>query len=125
VSFGGALANFTVDSDTEITATAPSHLAGMVSVTVSNTGVSASGSFTYVTAAVVSGVGPASGPALGGTQGPRIKSSTFSGRDLKKTRGHAKDGMGIHANATFREVTHGKVSLSFPASPPQVLRYVA
>jgi hypothetical protein len=55
-------------------------------------------------------------------QGPRIKASTFSGEDLKRTRDGAKDGMGNHGVAWFMEVTHGNVSPSFLGSHSQVLR---
>ena len=58
-------------------------------------------------------------------QGPRIKPSTFSEEGLKKTRDSAKDGMGNHGVAFFMEVTHGKVSPSFLASHPQILRCFA
>ena len=58
-------------------------------------------------------------------QGPRIKPSTFSEEDLKKTRDSAKDGMGNHGVARFMEVTHGNVSPSFLGSHPQILRCFA
>ena len=40
VNFGGVASSFTVNSDTQITATAPPHAAGTVNVTVSNGSVS-------------------------------------------------------------------------------------
>jgi hypothetical protein len=58
-------------------------------------------------------------------QAPRIKSSTFSGDPLKKTRDRAKDGMGIHGIHGFMEVSYGKVSPSFPGCHPTILRCVA
>jgi hypothetical protein len=58
-------------------------------------------------------------------QGPRIKPSTFSEEDLKKTRDSANDGMGNHGVARFMEVTHVKVSPSFLCSHSQILCYFA
>ena len=75
VSFGSTPAsNFTVNSDTQITATSPAaNLSGAVDVTVTTpNGTSATGSadqFTYLTATAptVTGINPTSGPASGGT----------------------------------------------------------
>src|SRR5581483_4364617 len=72
VSFGGtSAAGFSVDSDTQITATSPVKTAGQVHVQVTNsTGTStASGSdhFTFDTAPTVTAVSPSAGPAAGGT----------------------------------------------------------
>src|SRR5579871_1327436 len=58
-------------------------------------------------------------------QGPRIKSSTFSGVHLKRTRDRAKDGTGIHGNARRGEVARVKVPPSFADWHPQVLRQAA
>src|SRR5262249_33844130 len=63
VSFGGTAAtSFVVNSDNSITATAPAHAAGTVSVTVTTPGGTSSGaSFTYTASHSVSWVGPPSG----------------------------------------------------------------
>ena len=71
VSFGGAAAaNYTVNSATSISATAPPGSAGTVNVTVSNSGGTSAtvtaDQFTYIEPApAVTSVGPTSGPAAG------------------------------------------------------------
>lgn len=64
VTFGADVATFTVNSDSEITATAPGHAAAMVTVTVTNAGGSASATYGYGTSLSLS---PTQGPAGGGT----------------------------------------------------------
>src|SRR5437763_9386782 len=63
--------SFTVDNDGQITATSPAGTAGAVDVTVTGPGgTSATGAadqYPYLAAPSVSGVAPASGPAVGGT----------------------------------------------------------
>jgi DNA-binding beta-propeller fold protein YncE len=71
VKFGAASAVFTVNSGTQITATAPPGAAGAVDVTVTTPiGSSATGpgdQFTYGTGPTVSMLAPSSGPTAGGT----------------------------------------------------------
>ena len=71
VHVGAASAAFTVDSATQLTATAPAASAGPVDVTVTSSGgTSQTGSedrLTYYAAPTVSAVSPSSGPAGGGT----------------------------------------------------------
>ncbi|MBV9485858.1 MAG: IPT/TIG domain-containing protein, partial [Frankiaceae bacterium] len=72
VAFGGSnAASFKLDSDTQITATAPAG-AGTVHVRVTTpggvSGVSADDEFTYLPAPAVTAISPTSGPAGGGTQ---------------------------------------------------------
>ncbi len=72
VTFGATnAANYTVNSDTQITATSPAGSAGTVDVRVTTPGgtssTSASDFFTYVAAPTVTGLAPASGPVGGGT----------------------------------------------------------
>src|SRR5262249_49495431 len=82
VSFGGAPAQYTINSDTSITATVPVHAAGPFAVTVSSgSGGSALVSadrFTYAAAnaPVVSSLGTSSGSTAGGT------SVTITGTDF-------------------------------------------
>ncbi|MEU5853549.1 IPT/TIG domain-containing protein [Saccharopolyspora shandongensis] len=64
VTFDGNAASFTVNSDTQITATAPAHAAGSVTVTVTNGDGSATTTYTYTTGITLS---PASGSSAGGT----------------------------------------------------------
>ncbi|WP_102299756.1 S-layer family protein, partial [Janthinobacterium sp. AD80] len=71
VTFGATAASgFTVNSATQITATAPAGSAGTVDVRVTTPGgtsaTSGADQFTYVTAPVVSGINPAFGPVAGG-----------------------------------------------------------
>ncbi|HET6503335.1 MAG TPA: IPT/TIG domain-containing protein [Amycolatopsis sp.] len=65
VLFNGNTATFTVNSDTQITATAPAHAAGPFPVTVTNgDGTSAPVDYTYTTGVMVT---PTSGTSAGGT----------------------------------------------------------
>lgn len=69
VDFGGTAAtSFTVDSDTQITATTPAHAAGQVDVAVTTAGgPSGPGQFVYVPPASITSIAPSSGPETGGT----------------------------------------------------------
>ncbi|MCE0539203.1 IPT/TIG domain-containing protein, partial [Kineosporia rhizophila] len=82
VKFGSATATFTVNSDTQITATAPAGSAGAVTVSVTTSYGTTGGPnpppYTYVAAPVVSSVAPASGPLAGGTA-VTITGTGFSG----------------------------------------------
>ncbi|MEU8569589.1 IPT/TIG domain-containing protein [Streptomyces pathocidini] len=68
VSFGGTPAtSFTVNSATQITATAPAHAAGSVNLTVTGPGGTSNAVvYTYVGAPVLTSLVPNSGPAAGG-----------------------------------------------------------
>ncbi len=79
VMFGGTNAtNFTVNNSTKITATAPAHSAGAVTVAVTTGGGtgSKSSAYIYIAPPTVTGVSPGSGPIAGGT------SVTISGTNL-------------------------------------------
>ena len=71
VRFGGTIATYTINSNTQITATAPAGSAGTVDVTVTTVGgtsaTSAADQYTYVPAPTVTAVSPASGSSLGGS----------------------------------------------------------
>jgi hypothetical protein len=72
VSFGSTAAtSFTVNSATQVTATAPAGSAGAVDVTITapggTTAKSVADQYTYTSAPTVTGVSPASGPLAGGT----------------------------------------------------------
>jgi hypothetical protein len=72
VSFGGTPAtSFVVDSATQITATSPAGVAGIVDVSVVTIGGTsantAADDFTYVAAPAIAGLSPAEGPETGGT----------------------------------------------------------
>jgi hypothetical protein len=86
VSFGAnAATTFTVDNDTQITATSPAGSAGAVDVKVTTVGgtsaTSVADNFTYLAAPTVSAVSPDTGPATGGT------SVTITGTDLTGASG--------------------------------------
>ena len=59
--------SFTVNSDTQITATSPAHAAGAIIVTVTGPAGSDIFSFTYDPVPTVTSIAPASGPVAGGT----------------------------------------------------------
>ncbi|MDP9835267.1 uncharacterized protein YhjY with autotransporter beta-barrel domain [Neorhizobium huautlense] len=69
VSIGGAVAAFTVNGPTQITATTPAGSAGPADVVVTTAGGNdtLSGAFTYVPAPTLTSVSPANGPLGGGT----------------------------------------------------------
>ncbi|MBN9321677.1 MAG: IPTL-CTERM sorting domain-containing protein [Delftia acidovorans] len=71
VRFGATTATYTINSNTQITATAPAGSAGTVDVTVTTVGgtsaTSAADQFTYVPAPTVTSISPTSGPQAGGT----------------------------------------------------------
>ena len=82
VEFGGqAATDVDVVSATELTATTPSHAAGLVDVKVSTPGGSATlaDGYTYVAAPTITGVDPFEGPTTGGT------TVTISGTHLTGT----------------------------------------
>ncbi|MFI1963269.1 beta strand repeat-containing protein [Streptomyces pathocidini] len=80
VSFGGTPAtSFTVNSATQITATAPAHAAGSVNLTVTGPGGTSNAVvYTYVGAPVLTSLVPNSGPAVGGNV-ITINGSGFTG----------------------------------------------
>jgi hypothetical protein len=68
VTFDGIQAtNFTYVDSTKITANAPTHVAGAVTVLVSATGGTGTGTYTYQDAPTVTGLSPSTGSVLGGT----------------------------------------------------------
>jgi C1A family cysteine protease len=72
VKFGSTAATaYTVNSDTSITATAPSHAVGTVNVTVTTpfgtSATSTADQYTYTAIPAVTGISPAIGPVTGGT----------------------------------------------------------
>jgi hypothetical protein len=72
VTFGSVAANsFTVDSDTQITVTVPTHAAGLVDIQVSTAGgtssTSAADQFLYLPTPTVTAINPSAGPISGGT----------------------------------------------------------
>jgi len=82
VKFGAATATYTINSNTQITATSPANSAGTYDVTVTTPGgtsaTSAADQFTYVAAPTVTSISPTSGPGAGGTV-VTITGTNFSG----------------------------------------------
>ncbi|MGO9971468.1 MAG: IPT/TIG domain-containing protein [Solirubrobacteraceae bacterium] len=82
VHFGAAVASFTGDSATQITATAPVGSPGAVNVTVKTAGGTSATSkadlFTYDPVPTVTGIAPSAGPVNGGTQAT-ITGTGFTG----------------------------------------------
>ncbi|MCJ8055281.1 putative Ig domain-containing protein [Shinella curvata] len=71
VKFGATNATYTINSDTQITATSPANSAGTYDITVTTPGgtsaTSAADQYTYVSAPTVTSVSPTAGPTWGGT----------------------------------------------------------
>ena len=71
VKFGAASATYTINSNTQITATAPANAAGTYDITVTTPGgtsaTSASDQYTYIAAPTVTAVAPTAGPTSGGS----------------------------------------------------------
>jgi hypothetical protein len=75
VTFGGTVATFTIDSDTQITATAPAHEAGQAQVEISGATVDGPVDpnapkyyYVYVDAPLINAVMPSRGPVAGGNE---------------------------------------------------------
>jgi hypothetical protein len=81
VTFGGTPAtSFTLNSDSQITATAPAHAAGTAQVVVTTpSGTSTGAPYAYIAAPVITALAPDAGPQAGGT------SVTISGSNLTFT----------------------------------------
>jgi hypothetical protein len=94
VKFGAASASFTVNSDTQVTATAPSGSAGVVDVTITTAGgaspVSSADRYTYTNAPTVSGMTPATDTASGGVP-VTVTGSNLSGATSVTFGGTAAD----------------------------------
>ncbi|KSV75556.1 hypothetical protein N185_17090 [Sinorhizobium sp. GW3] len=71
VKFGATNATYTINSNTQITATSPANSAGTYDVTVTTPGgtsaTSAADQYTYVSAPTVTSTSPTAGPTAGGT----------------------------------------------------------
>src|SRR5207253_3065436 len=111
VKFGATnAAGFSVDTDGQITATAPAHAAATVDVTVTTVGgtsaTSASDQFTFVAAPVVTSVAPTAGPPAGGTS-VTLPGSEFTGATSVK--------FGATNASSFSVDTGGQITATSPA----------
>ncbi|GAB6900663.1 beta strand repeat-containing protein [Kineosporia succinea] len=101
VTFGSNAAVFTVNSDTQITATVPAHAAGSVDVVVQTlyglTGGSNPLQYTYVPVPVVNVVSPGSGPIAGGTV-VTVTGTGFTGATSVSFGGTAATGVSVSSD---------------------------
>jgi hypothetical protein len=114
VTFGGTAATgFTINSNTQITATAPANSAGTVNVRVTTVGgtsaTSASNQYTYVSAPTVVAVTPTAGPTGGGT----TVVITGSGFSAAAGTGAVKFGA---SNATYTINSNTQITATSPAN---------
>ena len=109
ISFAGIqVQHFTFNSATQqITATAPAHGAGQVTVMVSNNGGNATSTYTYVVPAVVTGVSPSGGATSGGT------SVTISGSNFVSVGGVF---FGTAAARSYNVVSATEITAVAPAN---------
>ncbi|CAB5690482.1 IPTL-CTERM protein sorting domain [Delftia tsuruhatensis] len=100
VHFGATAATYTINSNTQITATAPAGSAGTVDVTVTTAGgtsaTSAADQFTYVSAPTVTSISPTAGPTAGGTS-VTITGTNLSGATAVTFGGTAASGFTVNS----------------------------
>ncbi len=111
VDFGTTpAASYTVEGDSQITATAPSEAAGTVDVTVTTPGgtsaICAADEFAYLAAPTVTGISPPAGPLAGGTT-VTISGSGLSGATSVKFGG---------VTASFTVTSDTEISATVPAA---------
>ncbi|MGX0962453.1 hypothetical protein AB7M63_002902 [Bradyrhizobium japonicum] len=113
VKFGATNAtSYTVNSNTQITATAPAGSAGTVDVTVTNgstSPTSAADQYTYVAAPTVTSITPTSGPTGGGT------SVIITGTNLSTTTGAAGVKFGAINAASYTVNSNTQITATAPA----------
>ena len=113
VKFGAATATYTINSNTQITATSPANAAGTYDITVTTAGgssaTSAADQFTYVAAPTITGISPAAGPLGGGTS----VVITGTGFAVANTTGAVKFG---GATATYTINSNTQITATSPAN---------
>lgn len=111
VSFGGvAASSFTVDSDSQITATVPAHGAGSVTAQVTTPGgTSTGGSYTYAAAPTITAVTPMVGLPAGGNN------VTITGTGFTGTYGIA---FGWTPASRFTVDSDSQITVAAPSQPP-------
>ena len=113
VKFGAANATYTINSNTQITATSPANSAGTYDVTVTTPGgtsaTSAADQYTYINAPTVTSVSPTSGPTAGGT----TVTITGTGFAAANPTGAVKFGA---SNATYTINSNTQITATSPAN---------
>jgi large repetitive protein len=113
VSFGATTATYTINSNTQITATSPANAAGTYDVTVTTVGgtsaTSAADQYTYVAAPTVTSVSPTAGPTGGGT------TVTITGTGFSAAPGTGGVRFGA-ANATYTINSNTQITATSPAN---------
>ena len=113
VKFGAATATYTINSNTQITASSPANAAGTYDVTVTTPGgtsaTSAADQYTYVAAPTVTAVSPTAGPTGGNT----TVTITGTGFVFASPTGAVKFGA---ANATYTIDSNTQITASSPAN---------
>jgi large repetitive protein len=113
VKFGAANATYTINSNTQITATSPANSAGTYDITVATPGgtsaTSAADQYTYVAAPTVTSVSPTAGPTSGGT------TVTITGTGFAAAPGTGAVKFGA-ANATYTINSNTQITATSPAN---------
>ncbi|WP_157801273.1 IPT/TIG domain-containing protein [Sphingobium sp. LB126] len=113
VKFGAANATYTINSDTQITATSPANSAGTYDITVTTVGgtstTNAGDQYTYVAAPTVTSISQTSGPTGGGT----MVTITGTGFSFANATGAVKFGA---ANATYTIHSNTQITATAPAN---------
>lgn len=121
VRFGGVDASpFTVNSATQITATAPAHAPGTVAIEVTTSnGTASGGSFRYIAPAAITAILPALGPTTGGGS-VAILGSAFTGATGVSFGGVAATSFTVDSDAqiTATVPAHGAGSVAAQVTTP-------
>jgi len=142
VKFGTAVANYTINSNTQITAWSPSGSAGTVDVTVKTPGgtsdTSSNARFTFVAAPTLNYVDPVAGPTAGGATVTLSGSNftpdatvTFSGTPVSATVNSATSITVTTPARTLGGVSvivttpGGSASASYTYAPPPVINSIS
>ncbi|PZU30208.1 MAG: hypothetical protein DI584_00320 [Stenotrophomonas sp.] len=113
VKFGATNATYTINSNTQITATSPANSAGTYDITVTSPGgtsaTSAADQFTYAAAPTVTSVSPTAGPTGGGT----TVTITGTGFAVMAPTGAVAFG---GTNATYTIISNTQIVATAPAN---------
>jgi len=113
VKFGSANATYTINSNTQITATAPANAAGTYDITVTTPGgtsaPSVTGQYTYITAPTVTSISPSTGPSGGG------QTVVITGTGFSAAAGTGAVKFGA-ANAIYTVNSNTQITATAPAN---------